>query len=307
MNTSTQISSASLSVPVKMGSHRMTIDIEASVKCLTCEQFIEIVLRRCRLNGSQNLAKTYAMFESVNGVERLVNASESVPSLCAKWSSTKMPEFVIRKFLPVEKKLASAAISQTSVKKYYKKLRASTSSAKTSVASSEVHVYEQVDAESESSPDVVQLEYLKRVLKNEMKLRRQAKKLLQVEESIHAHVVNLEKNLMETLVKKLADEATASHEATVPVNKPKICAFHKEKIETTLNTKLADNINFLKFLHFKLKSSNKSESHSGMKNSSKLAYKKMDDVLNSSGASDSNSSSQCNSRSTSTSTLESLV
>ena len=134
------------------------------------------------------------------------------------------------------------------------------------------------------SPNSVQLNYLKQVLKNEMRLRRQAKKLLQVEQSIHQHVVNLEKNLLEQLVAKNnqqnVKEIAQTTEAVVPSVKPKICAFHQEKIQTNLNTKLADNINFLKFLHFKLKSSNKSQSnvsrHSESSSKKSLfAYKKL--------------------------------
>jgi hypothetical protein len=299
MNTSSAIH-----IPVKMGSHRMVFNLQndanAPHRQLTSQQLVDHVLKRCRLNRSTNVARTYAMFESVNGVERLVNANECVIELQAKWSNHSNAEFVIRKFHPVEKKLTSPSTSTSSsssslneqrIRKCYKKLKAAKKIEQIQREQSNKqelnNIYEQINEDNKEnatvSADVVQLNYLKQVLQNEMKLKRQAKKLQQARE--------LRQKEKET--------------------EPKQCAFHEEKLSTNLNAKLVENINFLKFLHFKLKVSNKTTNKNSdettvnerQQSRKKLfAYKRMVNVLNSSGASDETSS-----QSSSTSTLESLV
>ena len=268
-----------INVPIKMGSHHMIFNLQKDLnQKLTAQQLVEYVLKRCRLNGSVNLAKTYALFENVNGVERLVNESESIIELQAKWSTQSNAEFVIRKIHPVEKRLTSSSLNEQTIRKCYKKLKAVNQvEIKQKEQEQGPNIYEQLDDDNKenTSPDAIQLNYLKLVLKNEMKLKRQARKLIQAREA-----------------RQQAQEKMSEK-------------FPREKIQTNLNTKLTENIHFLKFLHFKLKVSNKMDStvSAHQKPRNKLfAYKKMDNALNSSGASDDNSS-----RSTSTSTLESLV
>jgi hypothetical protein len=261
MNTSSQISS--IHVPVKMGSHHMVLHLQSdSNQKLTSSKLVEYALKRCRLNGSTNLPKTYALFENVNGVERLVNESESLVDLQAKWSTHSTAEFVIRKFHPMEKRLASSSLNEQTIRKCYKKLKLTNKTE----PQQEPNIYEQLNDDENkehNTPNAIQLNYLKRVLKNEMKLKRQANKIIQARQN------------------------------------------PQDKIQTNLNSKLVENINFLKFLHSKLRVSNKSDTTMNAQqiSSKKLfAYKRMDNLLNSSGASDDNSS-----RSSSTSTLESLV
>ena len=262
MNTSSQISS--IHVPVKMGSHHMVFHLHSdSNQMLTSQKLVEYALKRCRLNGSTNLPKTYALFENVNGVERLVNETESLVDLQANWSTHSNAEFVIRKFHPVEKRLAASSLNEQTIRKCYKKLKATNKTEQ----QQEPNIYEQLDDDENkenNTPDAVQLNYLKRVLKNEMKLKRQANKIIQARQN------------------------------------------EQDTTQTNLNSKLVENINFLKFLHSKLRvTSHKPDTamNAHQISSKKLfAYKRMDNLLNSSGASDENSS-----RSTSTSTLESLV
>ena len=367
-------------IPVKMGSHRMLIDLpvnktqlfdeqqlptQADNKCkLTCRQFIDIVLKKCKLQGSEQLIKTYSIFESVNGIERMLKSSDSVMDIWMNWSKlypkvfklnqtqedhSVCVELVVRKHRQLEKKVRMDDKQSKMIKKCYKKIKQA--SLQPAVYENELevidvqkvkrehqlkpeyHVYEQMDSTAENSE--AHKEMLKKILKNEMELRKQAKKLIKVEQNIHKHVVELENNLMKKLsaskealvaqVEPKSESATQTYEELrqLPTAKPKqepVCNFHKSQLQNNLNYKLAENINFLQFLHFKLKKENvlnKSKCDSVKKffdsNKSMFGFSKLEnncDSLNSCGNSAYNSddnSSNCNSRFTSTSTLESLV
>ena len=286
-----------MQIPVKMGSHRMLIDLPVNIaqlldeqqlptqadnkSKLTCRQFIDIVLKKCKLQGSEQLTKTYSIFESVNGIERMLKSSDSVMDIWMNWSKlypkvfklnqTQMDqsvcvELVVRKHRQAEKKVRMDDKQSKMIKKCYKKIKQSNQQPavyenelevidvqkvkKEQQLKPEYHVYEQMENTAEQSD--AQKEMLKKILKNEMELRKQAKKLIKVEQNIHKHVVELENNLMKKLsaskealvaqVEPKLESATQTHEELrqLPTAKPKpesesVCNFHKSQLQNNLN------------------------------------------------------------------------
>lgn len=269
-------------VPVKMGSHKLVIDLESSSD-MTTVQFIELVLKKCKLTSNE---KTYSVFESVNGVEKMLKSNEIVTDVWKYWLNQSVPysvQFIVRKCVSVEKKLAAISESEKRkqmIKKCYKKIN----SDKTNQSP------KQDKHELKSKRD-----YLKKIVENEEQLKKQSEQLLQIE----------------ALLQKLTAEANKQIEQSVPQketskqsNKPnKLCSYHQNSLINNLNEKFSDNINFLQFLYLKLKKQNSSQNKS-------FSYEKLIDnnsCGNSSAGEDYDSSSNRSSRTTSTSTLESLV
>lgn len=100
-------------IPVRMGSHRMMIEMvvrsaQQHQPVLSCGQLVKTALKRCRLDDSDAMLKTYALFERVNGIERALKPSDNVLAVWSQWSASRCGaevEFVIRKCRTVEKRL----------------------------------------------------------------------------------------------------------------------------------------------------------------------------------------------------------
>ena len=85
-------------VCVRMGSNKIQINVPRQQTSLTCSQVIEIALERCKLDKS--LVRTYAIFESVCGIEKKLHRSEDFILICQKSSeSQEKTQFIIRKYL----------------------------------------------------------------------------------------------------------------------------------------------------------------------------------------------------------------
>ena len=95
-------------IPFKLRSRRLNLEID-SRSSIKSEQFIELALKKCKLNSK--LTRTYSVFESVSGVERLLESNDNICDLWKYWSTESSKkqtiEFIIRKCLPVEQKLTS--------------------------------------------------------------------------------------------------------------------------------------------------------------------------------------------------------
>ena len=93
-------------VCVRMGSNKIQINVPRQQTSLTCSQVIEIALERCKLDKS--LVRTYAIFESVCGIEKKLHRSEDFILICQKSSeSQEKTQFIIRKYLSSEKRVCN--------------------------------------------------------------------------------------------------------------------------------------------------------------------------------------------------------
>jgi hypothetical protein len=293
-----------------MGSNRFNFEtLLVDEKCcqprvLKTNKFTELVLRKSKLSGVKYLPKTYSVFESSCGVERMLGPDED---LIALWHQHKQNnsavEFVIRKCNTVERRLAvrravNKAIDPNNntvhrnmpdskmVNKCYKKLNQLRVRDDTETANVE-HVYEHIEESIREECAAVQEAYVKQIVNNEIQLKLQAHKMTEVEESI------------KQLSRKESVRNYEDH-----------CSSDFNELKLSHN-----NINVLKYLYTKLRNHggakvqaaafNKS---SGRFNESRVALLSRD-YYNSCGNStdDSKSSSEKSSRSNSSSALESLV
>lgn len=270
-------------IPVKMGSHKLVIDLESNCE-MTSVQFVELVLKKCKLTSNEKLTKTYSVFESVNGVEKMLKSNEIITDVWKYWIKQSVQhsvQFIVRKCVSVEKKLTATTESdkrKKMIKKCYKKINSETSSEL---------IQDKRDIKTKR-------EFLKKIVENEQELKKQADQLLQIEALLQ--------NLTSTANKQIQDVVVAK-ETTKPVVKSnKMCSYHQSNLINNLNEKLSDNVNFLQFLYLKLKKQGSSQNKS-------FSYEKLIDNScgNSSGGEDYDSASNRSSRTTSTSTLESLV
>ena len=156
-------------VPVKMGSNKMLISL-AKNNTITCRQFIELVLEKCKMDKS--LCRTYAIFESNNGIEKKLHSNQSL----LETYDIKTSELVIRRYFKTEKKVVQSQKlndeqRQKMIKKCYQKLNQGiqTQSAQPHLAT-------------------IEQEYLKEIIQNDYVLKRQNKQLSKVEQSINDHV-----------------------------------------------------------------------------------------------------------------------
>lgn len=113
------MSSTMVQVPVKMGSHKMTISI-ANDSSMTCRDLISNVLERCKLD--KQLSRTYAIFESNNGIEKKLHSKQEILQVYSQNSKT---QFIVRKYMKTEKRVVEKVSSeqhQRMVKKCFKKM-----------------------------------------------------------------------------------------------------------------------------------------------------------------------------------------
>lgn len=145
-------------IPVKMGSRRLSLEMD-SKSTIKSEHFIELALKKCKLNDK--LTRTYAVFESVSGIERLLTSDDNICDLWRVYSieSRKQTEFIIRKCLPVEQKLTSKTmVTNEKRTRMIKKC------------------YEQIN-QQQTKQDL-----FAKIVQNEQELHKQAEKLQQVEQ-----------------------------------------------------------------------------------------------------------------------------
>lgn len=137
LNDSEKMTCDPVQVPIKMGSHQMMIKINTNNKkqsiCneLKPKDLIELVLKKCNMKKCNS--KTYCVFESFKGIERIVKQNENIIELMKYWNNyfdenvlylqnetNKRPliEFVIRKlhnieFLSLNKKISNKKRTNT--------------------------------------------------------------------------------------------------------------------------------------------------------------------------------------------------
>lgn len=145
-------------IPVKMGSRKLTLEIDSRTT-IKSEQFIELALKKCKLND--NLTRTYSLFENVSGVERLITTNDNICDLWKYWSTESSKkqtiEFIIRKCFTIEKKVkVNNEKRQQMIKKCYEKMNA----------------------------DQTKQDLFTQIIQNEQQLKRQSEKLQQVEQII---------------------------------------------------------------------------------------------------------------------------
>ena len=163
-------------IPVKMGSRRLNIEIN-SKSTIKSEQFIELVLKKCKLN--EKLTRTYSVFESVNGVERLLTTNDNICDLWKYWSTESSKkqtiEFIIRKCFKIENKIkVNNEKRQQMIKKCYLKMNA----------------------------DQAKQDLFTQIIQNEQQLKKQSEKLQQVEQII-ANLNQQQKQKEEPTIKSL--------------------------------------------------------------------------------------------------------
>lgn len=120
-------------IPVQIGSNKLMINLNELQSTLTCKDFIELVLNKCKLNKTKHVLNTYALFEHVNGVERIVGKNENIIKLWLQWKNEQKlnklvdVKFVIRKYSSIERAVQSKRIDQhqqhRSIQSYYKKVK----------------------------------------------------------------------------------------------------------------------------------------------------------------------------------------
>lgn len=176
-------------IPVKMGSHRFNVT-SSSESELKCSELIDIVIAKCRLYGSDRLTKTYAVYESLNGVERRVSRREDIVKLVA---SNNQVEFVVRKLTRVEKQVlkqqqqsstsssSSDSSSKLVAKRCYRKLRRMNAdeTKRRELETARIEVYEDIDRDER-----IESGLRERIIENERVLKEQSEKLVNLEESI---------------------------------------------------------------------------------------------------------------------------
>ena len=112
-------------IPVQIGSNKMIININELKKKMACSDFLEIVLKKCKLNGNKSVSSTYAVFEYANGIERMVNNDENMIQLWSFWKNNRNDvKFIIRKTRHSDKmSIIIPHYQQQSIMKYYTKTK----------------------------------------------------------------------------------------------------------------------------------------------------------------------------------------
>lgn len=153
---------------VKMGSHRFGVNASWETG-MTSSELISLAIVKCRLSGNtERLAKTYAVFESSNGIERQLDASDDLVKLAAAVNNSV--EFVVRKITRVEKRVAGRRVQTDKFYRELKRMQARESSER-----ERIQVYEDVERDARLRA---------RIEENERVLREQTDKLAALESSI---------------------------------------------------------------------------------------------------------------------------
>ena len=164
----------SVKVSVKMGSRQFKIEVNKATKC---QEFISNVLQRVKVD--QKLATSYAVFESIAGIERQLHSADNV--IQTEKVDRKIVQYIIRKY-------AQTTLPQCNDK---------------------------------------------RIKQIYMKMHEKSQRVNEL---------------------KVVDDCDMKRSKT---KQNPLCNQHYDQLTASLaNNKLADNINFLQFLYFKLKKQN---------------------------------------------------
>lgn len=269
-----------IQIPVRMGSNCFTIDVdERRTQNLTGYELIEMALNKCKLSGQ--LANTYYIYERANGVEQMLSRKADLINLWKKSTAAQevRVEIVVRKMSSTERRLVvKRAKNQSVARKCFKKLNQLNEQ-----PINEVNLYETIDQTEDEK-----MKYLKRIVRNEIKLQKQSMKLIEMEKSISERLQQVEHKL----------DSLNEAKKTVPDVVKSSC---KQD-----NLKLRQNTNIVKSLIRKLKPSSLSYNKAAISISrTHLLSSDMNSCGNSSD--DESDERKTNSRTSSTSTLESLV
>lgn len=220
---------ASLKIPVRIGSNLMFVGINRETKSI---DLIKTVLQHIARSKSKSTEidmtklKSYVLFERARGIDRLLNSEQNIFELWLEWNLNNQDkiEFVVKLYKPIKK--TSKTIVRN--KNLYEKGRQIANKPPSrppkmnvDLNNKTIHLYEQINETDvtkmdhiyenvadlnkrlsiESSKDMDCWKssklYLKKIIKNEKKLALQAKKLIKLDSSIVKHVKNVKKMIDE--------------------------------------------------------------------------------------------------------------
>lgn len=232
-----------MQVSVKMGSNVCKIQINERKNQFSSQDLIETVLEKCKLNKC-NSAKTYSVYENVQGVERLVKINESIINLAKNWPLNSSAFFIVRK----TKKCQIKPVKKLNNKKCFQLLNKMQH--KTEQIEKSIHVYDEIEFNENEQEATNNIEnqkqvFLQKILENQVILEKQTEQLSSLENSIQKRVFKESKGVS-------------------------MCQFHKTKLRNSLESlqsikSIQSNQNktkILKSLLTKLKSSRQQQSHS---------------------------------------------
>ena len=270
-------------IPVKMGSNKIQMDFtKEELKSMTNVKLIKSVLRKLFINDK--LAKTYVVFESVHGVERLLGDSEDFQQLFDEYKDQKCDvQFVIRKCHRMEEKLLKQndLKSKSMSRKCYKKLRISQQSQERHTENRQL---------LNIVPISIERDYATRALQDESKLNQR----LNTQDIAFDHKEI--QTVADTIEESLSDKSTI-----------KLSNLNQNELSHNLNHKFTQNIKFLQSLYLKIKKGGEKKSFKGYL-APRSSYQKLNET-NSCGSSEESDDfdRQSSKTTTSTSTLDSLV
>ncbi|CAF0777329.1 unnamed protein product [Brachionus calyciflorus] len=185
------------SIAIKMGSKQFKINYEFTYNNfnLNTLQLVEIVLKKLQPKNENlsELAKTYAIYESAYGVERLINKDENILNLIKNQESLNSNVcFIIRK-----KSLTSNQKYNANVKKCFRQLH----------SENELRVYED-DEKTQMNLYEYDLKkaYLKQILANEITLNKQIENLETFDKILNKDIqsdVSNSKGIFKSIYKKI--------------------------------------------------------------------------------------------------------
>ncbi|CAF0893471.1 unnamed protein product [Brachionus calyciflorus] len=162
-----------ISIPIKMGSKQFKINHEFGFNnfLLNTSQLIEIVLRKIqsKYENIGDLIKSYSVYESISGVERLVGKNENIINLVVNQQNLNSNVyFIIRKKTKIVVSKTQKK-SNLDAKKCYRKLQ--------SQKVNELRVFEDEEKIDNHEPELIKNVYLKQIFQNEIILNNQMQKL----------------------------------------------------------------------------------------------------------------------------------
>jgi hypothetical protein len=116
-------SSLSIDIQVKIGSNKITLNINEYNKNVSVAKFVELAFKKSKLNNSS----LYGLYECLNGVEQLIDNDIEI---IAYWKTNRHLgiEFKIAKKISVDSQ--KRLVGEKIAKSYYKKLRPPRNSSK---------------------------------------------------------------------------------------------------------------------------------------------------------------------------------
>ena len=96
-------------VIVKMGSNRVRLQITGNY--LNSTELVLMTLLKCGMQSNAQLAHTYVVYESLNGVERRVRSNENLVDAESSYRHRVRPEYVLRKTRTSGRQVVSKSVS----------------------------------------------------------------------------------------------------------------------------------------------------------------------------------------------------